>query len=372
MVTINPILSNNNQNKNQKDKSILLEIPDNKVTEPATSFSKFNKDKTNFHIMDHMEPHSVRREKILSKYPEIKSLFKKEPKTILWVFFIHFIQLYFCFMIKHYNFDWNKIPLLAFGIGAVFNHGLFVLIHDITHFNVSKSEKVNKLWAIFANLPQIIPSAIGFGRYHKDHHTFMGDSLHDPDIPTMWEINFFNTFYKKLIYILFMPFFYGLRPYFKTPKNPNSYEILNLVSCFVYGFLIAYCFSFKAFMYLLLSTYFGLSIHPTSAHVMAEHYEFFKGQDTYSYYGWINYFNFNMGYHIEHHDFPNIPWNKLPQVRKIAPEFYDTLPVIDSYFTVIYKYIFDDDTGPWSRIAIDSYNNIMGDNDNNAEGKKKN
>jgi sphingolipid delta-4 desaturase len=342
------------------DKSILLEMPDKKTEQPATSFSSFDKDKTNFHKMDHIEPHSVRREQILTKYPEIKKLFKKEPKTILWVFYIHLIQFYMCYMIYYYNFDWNKIPFLAYGIGAALNHGLFVLIHDITHFNVSKSEKNNKLLAIFANLPQIIPSAIGFGRYHKDHHSFMGDQIHDPDIPTMWEIQFFNTFYKKLIYMLFMPLFYGLRPYFKAPKKPSNFEILNSISCFIYGFSIGYFLGMKAFIYLLLSTYFGLSIHPTSAHVLAEHYEFVKGQDTYSYYGWINYFNFNMGYHVEHHDFPNIPWNKLPEVRKIAPDFYENLPVIDSYFVVMYKYIFDSETGPWSRVTINSYENIMG------------
>lgn len=340
--------------------SVLLSLPIKKIEEPATSFSAFEKDKTNFHNMDHIEPHSVRRKKILSKYPEIKNLFKKEPKTILWVLFIHFIQLYFCYMIFYYNFNWNKIPLLSFGIGAVFNHALFVLIHDITHFNVSNSERQNKLWAIFANLPQIIPSAIGFGRYHRDHHTFMGDKLHDPDVPTMWEIQFFNKFYKKLFFLIFMPLFYGLRPYFKTPKNPTGYEYLNFIACVVYGLLIFYFFGFKSVIYLLLSTWFGLSIHPTGAHVLAEHFEYFKGQDTYSYYGWINYLNFNMGYHIEHHDFPNIPWNKLPLVKKIAPDFYDNLPVIDSYFVVMYKYIFDSETGPWSRVSIESYSKIMG------------
>ena len=60
-----------------------------------------------------------------------------------------------------------------------------------------------------------------------------------------------------------------------------------------------------------------------------------------------------MGYHIEHHDFPNIPWYKLPQVRVIAPEFYENLPQMDSYFKVIYEYIFDGSIGPWSRISLE-------------------
>ena len=58
-----------------------------------------------------------------------------------------------------------------------------------------------------------------------------------------------------------------------------------------------------------------------------------------------------MGYHIEHHDFPNIPWRKLPEVRKLAPEFYEYLPYHTSYFKLIIKYIFDSNIGAYSRIV---------------------
>lgn len=29
-----------------------------------------------------------------------------------------------------------------------------------------------------------IPSALSFGRYHSDHHNFMGEVDKDPDLPT--------------------------------------------------------------------------------------------------------------------------------------------------------------------------------------------
>jgi sphingolipid 4-desaturase/C4-monooxygenase len=61
----------------------------------------------------------------------------------------------------------------------------------------------------------------------------------------------------------------------------------------------------------------------------------------------------------EHHDFPKISGFRLPEVRKIAPEFYDErwkshdgngLTIHNSWVKVIYNYIVDPSVGPFSRI----------------------
>jgi len=58
---------------------------------------------------------------------------------------------------------------------------------------------------------------------------------------------------------------------------------------------------------------------------------------------------FNVGYHVEHHDFPRVPRCNLPLVRKIAPEFYDNLGYVESWTAVLWNYIMTDGYTPFCR-----------------------
>jgi sphingolipid delta-4 desaturase len=55
-------------------------------------------------------------------------------------------------------------------------------------------------------------------------------------------------------------------------------------------------------------------------------------------------------YHNEHHDFPNIPWSRLPALRQLAAEYYDSLPYHESWPLVTWKFVFTPEVGLWNRV----------------------
>ena len=208
----------------------------------------------------------------------------------------------------------------------------------------------NRYFGYFTNMPLGIPAFASFRRYHQDHHKYQGEDEIDTDVPTDGEIVIFRNTFLKLFWVLLQPGFYALRPMAVMPKVPSSRELINVLFQVGFDFAIYYFFGARGLTYLIAGTLLGMGLHPMAGHFIAEHYTFAKGQETYSYYGILNLFSYNVGYHNEHHDFPNIPGSRLPELKRLAPEFYDNLPYHDSWVKVIFSYILDSNIGPYSRI----------------------
>jgi sphingolipid delta-4 desaturase len=186
--------------------------------------------------------------------------------------------------------------------------------------------------------------------YITEHHKFQGEHVIDADIPTEIEGWFFNSTKRKLLWVFLQPLFYSLRPLAVNPKQPTKWEFINITCTVLFDLAILYTWGIRGLLYLVLGTLFGMGLHPVAGHFIAEHYVMNTGQETYSYYGPLNWLTFNVGYHNEHHDFANISGRHLPDVRKVASEYYDTMPHYHSWVKVIWDYIMDDDISPYSRI----------------------
>jgi sphingolipid delta-4 desaturase len=68
----------------------------------------------------------------------------------------------------------------------------------------------------------------------------------------------------------------------------------------------------------------------------------------------LNTVNLNVGYHNEHHDFPSVPWNKLPRIRRFAGNYYNSLGYHTSYTILLFKFLTDRNLSVYSRMARDN------------------
>lgn len=308
--------------------------------------------RTDFVYSEKQEPHRLRTKKILQQHPEVRKLIGKNRYTFFAVLGIVSFQVVLSWLLRDQS--WWIIIGAAYLLGAFADHALFVMIHECAHHLLFKSRSANRLAGILSNLPQLFPSSVSFERYHIKHHSFQGVHELDADLPNRWEAKLINNFFVgKVLWLLFYPLFQVFRiSRLREIKPFDKWVALNWIAEIVFVAAIWYFFGPKAIAYLLLSFFFSVGLHPLGARWIQEHYlTHDEQQETFSYYGVLNTVAFNVGYHNEHHDFPSIPWNKLPQIKKSAPGYYDSLKSHNSWTRLFFRFLFDREISLYSRIV---------------------
>lgn len=306
------------------------------------------------------EPHKSRRTAIIKAHPEVTKLTGPEPKTKYVVLFVVLLQFTCAYLVRNLSLTSWKFWATAYLIGATCDSNVFLAIHELSHNLGFKRPIYNKLFSIFTNLPIGIPYSAGFGPYHLLHHKHMGEREFDTDLPTPFEALVLSNVAGKAFFATFQIFFYALRPMFLVKLKFTAIHFLNIIVQVIADYILIKAAGPMAFYYLLASAFLAGSLHPIAGHFIAEHYvlnppEVYNPHqtplpETYSYYGPLNFFVYNAGYHNEHHDFPYIPWTRIKQVREIAHEFYDPLPYHTSWVKVIIDFVFDGRVSLWCRV----------------------
>ena len=304
---------------------------------------------TDYHHSDEAEPHIQRCKEMIKKYPEIRNLMGRNINTAYYIFGLVALQLGMAYAVK--GLAWYFVLAIAWVVGAFANHALFVLIHECTHNMVFKNRVAN-LWAgILCDLPNAFPSSAAFRKYHLKHHAFQGHYEIDADIPSRWEAKLIgNSFIGKSFWLLLFPLFQALRPpRLKEISFSNKWIWINLLTVATVDVLLFMFVGPMAVIYLVASFFFSVGLHPLGGRWIQEHYLVSAPQETYSYYGPLNALAFNVGYHNEHHDFSYVPWNNLPKIKAIAPEYYDSLASHDSWSKLVWQFLTDKNLSLFSR-----------------------
>lgn len=290
--------------------------------------------------------HVERRQQMLEKYPQVRELFGRDEVTFKITAGIFIGQLVIAAYLGWLGFAyWPLTLLFAICVGAFANHANFVIIHDAIHNCVFENPLLNKWTAILADLPNGFPTAMGFRCYHIKHHSHLSAYDYDADIPSQWEVEWVgNSTWKKAVWLFFFPGIQLARLNRLKGTVPifGMWTYINIAVIVAFDLFVLWAFGPNALLYLFLSFWFSVGgLHPLSARWIQEHFAFGPDQGTFDYYGPLNTLALNIGYHNEHHDFHEIPWSRLPQLRAMAPEFYDTLQHHRSWVALLATFVFD-------------------------------
>jgi sphingolipid 4-desaturase/C4-monooxygenase len=325
----------------------------------GTPYQNLDWKRAGFEFQPGVEPHRERRRRLLREHPWIRDLFGVDRRTAavtaaVWVLQLACASAFGRWVATSQTGLAEKILLLlvfAYGVGTLLAHWLAMTVHETSHHLVFKRPWLNKVLALFANIPLVFPMAMAFHRYHAAHHVHLGKPGLDTDLPTPWEARCIGSSrLKKFAWLSSLMAFYSYRGLLFS-QRPSGWELLNYAIQAAAIPVLAWAFGAWGLGFLMLSVFFSLSLHPVAAHFVHEHYVFHAGQETYSYYGALNRIAFNVGYHVEHHDFMNIPGARLPELHRRLAHIYQPMASHSSWTALLIEFIWRTDVGVQSRIV---------------------
>jgi sphingolipid delta-4 desaturase len=302
----------------------------------------------------------------LRQRTEIATLCRRHPGTALWCLGLVLLQTAAAAASARLPCGW--LALAAYAVGSLVDINLFMLCHECQHGLVWQRERWNRWLFTATSLPLFLPAHHTWWIEHGIHHRDLG-------APTDFIVRrrrFFELT-RKLTPLL-VPYaavmliaqlirsLLGLALWLVSANDraggPSArvlailgdrhlvgayrrrklggWAVAHAAAALAYTGLLGALYGPGAVAYLLLSQLFMTGfLHPVNFGMVLSNSHVRRQPDhppTASYYGWWNRLTFNFGYHTEHHDLPEVPWNRLPELTRLAPERYRDCPPTLSYW----------------------------------------
>ena len=320
------------------------------------------------------EWHTRRRRMILKTHPEIRNL-TSLPANFYTMLMSALVLLHLGVGVTIAVYvptdtAWFWAIVLAATIGAFFVFALQQLTHEFSHIKRSWRQMTPALLADLVVGNSGPGYTVYYFKAHIPHHANTGKG-DDPDLyyhaewadPPQWAARsrlgrflWLTVFGLFTIEVLLLEHVLGVVP---RPRMSIRNKRLMLLLLGKYSFmaLTLWFGGFWCFVYFRLAAGFSLGAfaHPYSGfwlmqHAARAHNGF---QPTVSYSGSRIWQWLNLGelYHLEHHDFPWVPFTKIEAVRRIAPEYYRSCHVVTSVWRLTWDWLSHTDGSPWSDVG---------------------
>jgi len=292
----------------------------------------------------------------------LKPLFKTSPFThgsaIAFNWLIILATIFAC--VAYFNPLTYFIAILVIGARM---HALAILMHDATHYRFLKNRKLNDL---ITNITTMYPMFLTIDNYrdnHLSHHKHLNTD-HDPDWVSKFgkkEFTFPQTKLAFLITILsYFLLIQGIKDAFwfvkrfniiggkkDAPKKKGS-PIPQLLFFGTLIFLLSFFGGWKYFLLFWVIPYFSTFLMFQYIRSVAEHFGELKYDHLLNNSRTVKtnllerFFiaPHNVGYHIEHHLYPGVPYYHLPQLHHLlmqTPVFKEKAHITEGYLRGLLK-----------------------------------
>lgn len=277
--------------------------------------------------------HDERRKHLFRDHPEARALIGPNPWTAVAVVSLVALQLSIAASLSEA--PWWAVLVLGYAVGAFVSHALGVLIHDAVHDLVFRSATANRWLAMLANVPLVFPAAMDFREKHLKHHAHLGEpNGADTQAPQRWDFRFVTNRLRAFIWHAAGPI---LTHSDAPPTGLSRWVLINALVNLSCSVAIAAIFGFHSLVYLGVASLAAFGHHPVGIRRYGEHLTLRNEQPTVSYYGPLNRLSFDVGFHVEHHDLPSVPWNRLRRLKQLAPELYADLASLQSWSSLLWQ-----------------------------------
>lgn len=285
---------------------------------------------------------------------KFKPLFKTKPYIHAGSMLLNWLIIFATIYLSVQFFSWWLYPLAVLIIGARM-HALAILMHDATHYRFLKNRKWNDLLSNLFTMYPIFSSIEVYRKNHLAHHQKL-NTEGDPDWVAKLGAKTFSFPKTKTEFLLTLgsylvlyrgisDAFWFLKRFGKADETPGAKRndlILKLLFYTILAGSLTYFGVWKYYLMFWIIPYFSTFFMIQYIRSVAEHF------------GGLTYDNLltstrtikpsfierfflaphHVGYHLEHHLYPGVPFYHLPELHRLlmgVPEFVEKAHLTQGY-----------------------------------------
>jgi len=289
---------------------------------------------------------------LISLY-DLRELSTLKPWKSLLIILLEWLIIMACILI-HKSYPSTIVYLFVWFIIATRFYAMYSLIHEAIHYSITRNKIWNDIIAqVFLGFPLLI-SLNEMRENHLTHHKYL-QTEQDPEMKHLLYKEFHFPASKYQLMQLFLLDITGINfVYYKLLKLYNLIFHFNsknkwiLIETAIFGTILIFAYHFGFAKYLILywlipyATFYQLlnRIRLSTEHFNVKEANPFKTRSVVpSLIEKLIFTPYNLGYHLEHHLYPTIPFYNLPKLHSllIKNETYKKEAIIQSSYLQVLK-----------------------------------